>query len=366
MDNVNQIVSLGNGVNDFLSTAVRFLLADAKQMQDPQDNPSGILQQPEGYDHGHFPELSSMDQCFGFNSSGKTPQAMVMDQSDSMNRFCTYEASAFKSTPRSNHLSGSPNLAVGTPNMNTPTDSMKIASGFVPKIRKNSPAFNSPSTTFATANPIKPTAGSAFSPPSQPYTSYAPHQPPPHVPGAPSDLGHFPLLPPLLPSPALLPHQEGYPTIPAQPIPTTHPAGITSEPSEPSQVPEGSESVAFEAKEDLEGSSDTPKDSKKPVEKGKKEKNRVSAQKCRMRKKQYVESLESQVQQLKDELAKCKQEIKIMKEKQEQAVLRGEHDPTVYKARHDDLRVKLHKSLVSQQPTPHVQELIQAIDVHYG
>lgn len=59
-----------------------------------------------------------------------------------------------------------------------------------------------------------------------------------------------------------------------------------------SQRPEATENPG---QEEPDESSDSVRDGKKPMEKGKKERNRVSAQRCRMRKKQYVESLELQV-----------------------------------------------------------------------
>eukprot|EP00826_Nyctotherus_ovalis_P022306 TRINITY_DN1733_c0_g1_i4.p1 TRINITY_DN1733_c0_g1~~TRINITY_DN1733_c0_g1_i4.p1 ORF type:complete len:172 (+),score=50.65 TRINITY_DN1733_c0_g1_i4:647-1162(+) len=54
-------------------------------------------------------------------------------------------------------------------------------------------------------------------------------------------------------------------------------------------------------------------DSMVPKKTAKKEKNRVSAQKCRFRKKQYIESLELRIKELTEELAKCKEELQVLK-----------------------------------------------------
>lgn len=54
-------------------------------------------------------------------------------------------------------------------------------------------------------------------------------------------------------------------------------------------------------------------DSVAPKKTAKKEKNRVSAQKCRFRKKQYIESLELRIKELTLELAKCKDELQTLK-----------------------------------------------------
>eukprot|EP00826_Nyctotherus_ovalis_P065730 TRINITY_DN9669_c0_g1_i15.p1 TRINITY_DN9669_c0_g1~~TRINITY_DN9669_c0_g1_i15.p1 ORF type:complete len:265 (-),score=47.17 TRINITY_DN9669_c0_g1_i15:600-1394(-) len=49
----------------------------------------------------------------------------------------------------------------------------------------------------------------------------------------------------------------------------------------------------------------------------KKEKNRISAQKCRLRKKEYVRSLEARIEVLTEELRKCKEELQVLKTSKE-------------------------------------------------
>lgn len=49
----------------------------------------------------------------------------------------------------------------------------------------------------------------------------------------------------------------------------------------------------------------------------KKEKNRISAQKCRLRKKEYVRSLEARIEALTEELRKCKEELQVLKTSKE-------------------------------------------------
>ena len=334
-------------------------------MQESQDNAAGMQQPTEGYnDHMHFSEVSPIDQCLALGSSGgKGSQAMAMDQGESMKPFCTYEASAFKSGPRSNNLSGSSNSgAAGTPNVPTPPESMKIATGFVPKIKKPSPSPPSILVPTAIGIGVKATTGSAFSPPSY-IVSHSSHPPAP----APAYM-----LESSVPRPAFMPVIPNIALPPAEPFQSVQyqairhsPAPVSEHDESSSQLPAyGAESELPDVKEDPDSSdNNNPAEdrAKHPIEKGKKERNRVSAQKCRMRKKQYIESLEGQVKQLKDELTQCKEELKTLKEKHEHLLLKD--DPGHYKTVHIELLNKLHKALSENQPSQCIQDLIRNIDV---
>ena len=227
------------------------------------------------------------------NSSGNAnanAQAMAIDPVDGMKPFSTYEPSAFKSTPRSNNLSLSSNPA-GTP---TPTDSMKITSGFVPKIRKNSPTFNSPSSTFGG---VKNSPSSAFLPLGPQYTYMQPHPTMMQSPTLPPTLIQpDPIHVPIVRLPVLAVHAQDI-TAPRYVPPEAQTPLNPSELDSAAYPQDASENMSSEVKEEADdNSSDSQQPTtKKGSKKGKKERNRVSAQECRRRKKQYLESLEQQV-----------------------------------------------------------------------
>ncbi len=258
------------------------------------------------YDHAHYPDMTPpLEQYYGLNSSGRPNVPMAVDPADSYRQLCAYEASAFRSGPRSSNLSASSNLA-GTPGaMPTPPETMKIATGFVPKIRKDSPSFNSPANTFMPA-PKSHVSGSAFSPAGQTY-GFAPAHALQAAPGMPSpmyvpDAFHPPMPPLAMLSQMQTAAQEGLPQaqfqagmfrVPAPPpVPEPEPR---PRPVESQELEASEEGPSESARGDGEGSSDEPKSGGKKCKKAKKERNRLSAQECRKRKKQYLESLEAQV-----------------------------------------------------------------------
>ena len=103
-------------------------------------------------------------------------------------------------------------------------------------------------------------------------------------------------------------------------------------------------------------------ESSKLIDPDKKQKNRVSAQKCRMRKKQYIESLEAKIEQLNIELSKCKEEIKLLKESQA-ANLVSEGNLNAYVNKYNELLVALHNNVVTNQPTGIYQKVLEIINV---
>ena len=103
-------------------------------MQDSQEN-QPAMESRELYD-----PLIGIDQCL----EPKFEEKFSHEHNESMKHMFTYEASAFKSSPRSNKLSISPPSNMGTPNEPVLTESMKIATGFVPKIKKQPSMENSP------------------------------------------------------------------------------------------------------------------------------------------------------------------------------------------------------------------------------
>jgi len=310
-------------------------------MQDAPDTGAPIQQPLDNFEHNHYPEISAMDQVFGTNSSGRTP--MAMDQGESMKPFCTYEASAFKSGPRSGNLSGTPGIIPqASPNGTTPPQETMKISGFATKNKKGSPAYNSPGSAFMMNPNIKPITSSAFSPPNYTLTN--------------------PIIPPLqIQSPLInsRPLEQSMETLNIK-----KPDSELSYPIENQPILENSDpSQNIPCKDDSEENLESVGELSKPREKGKKERNRVSAQKCRMRKKQYIESLEGQVNQLKEELLKCKEELKIMKEKHDLAVLKGLNETSLFKVKQEELLNKLHYALDANQPSSFIQEILVQYEV---
>lgn len=272
----------------------------------------------EGNDNffqANFADTPLMDQCLDPNFGEK----MSFERNDNLKPFCTYEASAFKSTPRSNKLSISPPSNLGTPV--EPIEAMKIASGFAPKIKKDSLVFNSPGTSMiedmkSNINGITQTH------------YYAPN--PTVIPSITSGFMQRNEYPPV--------QQPTVERIPESPSKKTR--------KTPESPNEGS----------------MKEDSQEVAETDKKEKNRVSAQKCRMRKKQYVESLEAKIAELNEELVKCKEEIKALKEAQS-ANLLAENSANEYQTKYKQLITTLENSINTQQNENITQQLIGELNV---
>jgi molecular chaperone GrpE (heat shock protein) len=199
----------------------------------------------------------SMDQGFGMsgNSKGQTTQ-MNPEPIPSIKQF---EASAFKSTPRSNNFSNNSNVAI-SPHDTPPSEVMKITSGFNPKIPKQSSLENkgliNPIPQYVTTTDLQPNQQIAV----QNQTN----------------------------------------------IGQLYPQNIDKSESEE------------KSKEDEGSSGSGAGESTKGPKKAKKERNRESARECRKRKKQYVESLEKQVKDLTEELAQCKKETETLKSRAQQ------------------------------------------------
>ncbi len=332
-------------------------------MQDSAFNPSGQPQAPEpmGFvDHPRFPEsTSSMEQYFAAaSSSGRTSaQPMPVDPIDSLRQqFCAYDASAFRSGSRSGNFSSpSSNPSV---NVTTPPDTMKVATGFVPKIKKES--FGSPSTAFLPTH-------SAFSPhiPS-PVTTQAPQ---PAYTYASTMMMRDPMRGPMIPLAAVLsPFQSAglsmgmqrFQTAPTIPAPPPEPEAKSRDVER-----EASESTPSETNKEQEGEEEDD-ESKSGTKKGKrckKERNRLSAQECRKRKKQYLESLESQVKQLTEELMACKKELKTLKDQKSTAALEEEKIAAEHKRRSEELYARLKHAVQEQNGNAVLQDLVREIEV---
>lgn len=281
-----------------------------------QDNASGMNESNDNFFQANFDNMPLMDQYLDPNFGEK----MSFERNDSLKPFCTYEASAFRSTPRSNKLNISPpsNLpSLGTPI--EPIEAMKIASGFVPKIKKDSLVLNSPGTSMIedmknNINIITQTR------------CYAPNP-----------IVISPVTPEFLQKNEYLPAQQ----------PTVEHISLPESPSKKSR-----KSPESPNEEEPQGAMETDK----------KEKNRVSAQKCRMRKKQYVESLEAKIAELNDELAKCKEEIKTLKEAQS-ANLLAESSANEYQIKYKQLMTALENSLSTQQNDNVIHQVIGELNV---
>lgn len=92
----------------------------------------------------------------------------------------------------------------------------------------------------------------------------------------------------------------------------------------------------------------------------KKERNRLSAQKCRKRKKQYIESLESRIIELNKDIEKYKNEIKSLKESKKFSY---PMKYTMYKSNSKELMVKLYNGLVNNMEASEMRKLITDINV---
>eukprot|EP00826_Nyctotherus_ovalis_P040361 TRINITY_DN3975_c0_g1_i5.p1 TRINITY_DN3975_c0_g1~~TRINITY_DN3975_c0_g1_i5.p1 ORF type:complete len:495 (-),score=165.75 TRINITY_DN3975_c0_g1_i5:23-1507(-) len=263
--------------------------------------------------------FNDLDSNFG--------EKMSFEQNDSLKQFCTYEPSAFKSGPRSNKLSISPSSNIGTPIEPVSIEVAKFANGFEPRIKKG-PTFNSPGTSMI--EDMKSEMDKTYR--GQVNTHYF---------ARPSES----------PVASERPQRNVYPQLPV---------------AVPNPVPEAVPS-ARKGKKDTGSSNEASikEESLGVFETDKKEKNRVSAQKCRMRKKQYVESLEAQIKELNDELAKCKEEIKTLREAQS-ASLMAESNANEYQANYKKLVSALEDALATQQADQYVQQLIGELNFNYG
>jgi hypothetical protein len=213
-------------------------------------------------DHGNFMGSNqSMEHRYGLNPNSKGGAGQINGEPQS--NFNQFEASAFKSTPRSNQFSNSSVMMI-SPNAETPPQAMRVATGFNPKIPKESPVIS-----YVAGN-------SAFLPAAQHYVSDAPKQQ----------------------------EKEQHPPPPQE---IKKPVTVTEEEKAPEPEEEGDES-----------SDSHPEGNTKGKKKAKKERNRTSARECRKRKKQYVESLENQVKQLTEQLSASKKEIEVLKYKMQQ------------------------------------------------
>jgi hypothetical protein len=284
------------------------------------DNHQSINEHTEDFYHGNFVDTPVMDNSLDPNFGEK----MSFERNDSLKPFCTYEASAFKSTPRSNKLSISPNSNV-IGELGTPVESMKVVTGFVPKSKNNSSMFNSPGTNMI--EEMKNNINGLYQQPSSHY--YIPN--------------------PTIVNSVSPEHSQ------------TNVFSHTQQPLDP--IPESSSKKSKQSTESADGKS-MKEDSPEAVETDKKEKNRVSAQKCRKRKKQYVESLELKIKELEEELVKCKEEIKKLKEAQS-ANLIAESNANEYQAKYKELISALNRAMDARQSDEILKQLIGELNVLY-
>ena len=94
----------------------------------------------------------------------------------------------------------------------------------------------------------------------------------------------------------------------------------------------------------------------------KKEKNRVSAQKCRIRKKQYIESLEATINELTKELEKCKEELRLVKE-MESENLATDVNAIKHHKNYTNLIMKLKSTIEDSNPKGVIHQLLGEINV---
>jgi len=261
-------------------------------------------------------------------------EKMSFERNDNAKPFGNYEASAFRSTPGSNKL----NMSLGS-NLGTPidfTESMKIT-GFIPKIKNTSTMFNSPGTSII--EDMKNNINGIYQNTSQLQNQYFASN--------------------LVVTPLDYLQKTAFPPPTQQPPVSDHIPEATCE-----LKSETSEKTAKKTREKTESpNEDSMKgDSPRVAETDKREKNRVSAQKCRMRKKQYIESLEAQIAELNEELTRCKEEIKTLKEL---ANLAAESNANKYQAKYKELIAALESSLNIKQNDKTIQQLISELNVSY-
>jgi len=288
------------------------------------DNSSIINEHTEGYYQENFADTPVMDNSLDPNFG----ERMSFERNDSLKPFFVYETSAFKSTPQTNKLNMPPNSDI-TDKMGTPVESMKVVAGFAPKSKNDSLIFNSPGTNMI--EDMKNNINSIYQQPSTPY--YVPN--------------------PTITSSVVSEYCQTntFPNI-QQPLDFI------------SSLPESSSKKSKQSTESVDEKS-IKEDSPGIPETDKKEKNRVSAQKCRKRKKQYIESLEQKIAELSAELVKCKEEIKSLKEAQS-ANLIAENNVNEYQSKYKELISALKIAVDKNQSDEILKQLIGELNVFYN
>lgn len=271
-----------------------------------------------------------MDQ--GLNPS--YAEKMSLERNGSYKPFCTYEASAFRSTPGSNKLSISPNSNIGTPVESVSIEAMKVETGFIPRRKHAAPAFTPPEPAL-----LQSTDSAAEEMKSSVCRTYQ-ELPQPH---------YFVSSPPATPT-----EYSKEDVLPTNVPPVRAPANKSPSP----------ESARKKSRKTPESSNEGNEGSESPqgVNEEKKQKNRVSAQKCRARKKEYIQSLEDKIQSLHAELARCKEEIKSLKEAQS-ANLMAESNANEYQAKYKEYMAALENALSRDQGEEVLQRLISGLSV---
>jgi hypothetical protein len=279
-----------------------------------------------------------MEQFYGMNPTSGYKVSMGFEQ----NEFNSSESSLLKSTPQTITLtpsigfSGSFNSSFTSFIRSASKVPMNIVSEFTSKIKKEPSNFAQPSHNLSAPMPIKPTVIAG-------EDSYYGQEKPPAIKPENPVLSKFSGNPMYTSSPAF-PEQNFLP-MSQTPVGTSQPMALENISNSHSGVKSN----------DLD-------DDVVPKKTIKKEKNRVSAQKCRFRKKQYIESLELRISELTAELQRCKDELQMLKGNKEQAITQQ----TIlqeYNKRHTDSIKQLESMVAENQTEEKLCELIKTMNV---
>eukprot|EP00826_Nyctotherus_ovalis_P048492 TRINITY_DN5720_c0_g7_i1.p1 TRINITY_DN5720_c0_g7~~TRINITY_DN5720_c0_g7_i1.p1 ORF type:complete len:380 (-),score=103.80 TRINITY_DN5720_c0_g7_i1:101-1240(-) len=113
------------------------------------------------------------------------------------------------------------------------------------------------------------------------------------------------------------------------------------------------------------GSSNGVTEPPQKLNKEKKRRNRLSAQKCRERKKEYILSLEAKIESLDTELTRCKKEIRRLKETQS-ANLMAEGNAKEFQAKYKKCITALENALSRDEDEEVLNQLINKLNANYG
>jgi len=281
-------------------------------------------------------ESNRVEEFYGINPTGGYGMSINSEQNEFDRQLNTSEPSLLRSTPQTIGFSVSFNSPFTSFIGSASRAPMNTSSGFTPKRKKEVSSLTQPLHNLTTPIPIKPTVTSGVdSYYGQGKTAAILSENP-----VPSKFSANPMY---TSSPALL--DQNFLPMPRTPVSASQPMILESISSSNSGVKSN----------DLD-------DNIVPKKTIKKEKNRVSAQKCRLRKKQYIVSLELKIEELTAELEKCKDELQTLKSKKEvtttQQSLLNE-----YNNRHMDSIKKLEGMMIENQTEENLCELIKIMNV---
>jgi len=281
-------------------------------------------------------ESNRAQEFYGINPTGGYGMGIKSEQNEFDRQLSISEPSLLRSTPQTIGFSVSFNSPFTSFVGSASRAPMNTSSGFTPKRKKEVSSLTQPLHNLTTPMPIKPTVISGVdSYYGQGKTAAIPSENP-----TPSNFSANPMY---TSCPALL--NQNFLPMARTPVSTSQPMILESIGSSNSGVKSS----------DLD-------DNIIPKKTIKKEKNRVSAQKCRLRKKQYIVSLELRIEELKAELERCKDELQTLKSKNEVTITQ-QSLLNEYNKRHMDSIKKLESMMLENQTEENLFELIKTMNV---